>query len=157
MNLTLVWKIYPEVDVLSEKVTKKISHYIKMMESNNLSNSESREIIKTIKKYKEESLHLIIYSEYSTKEKISNILNSSLDVFLKSYKNDIDTMEKKIETDTNRLDVILKNKPNMATKLAANCIKSNMKKLYSMKIECDEKELTSLIYTINKIKKDSGY
>lgn len=153
-NLTLVWKTYLELEMLSKEVIKEINHYIKIMESKNLSNSESRKIIKTLKDYKEKSLFLITDSEYSVKENISTLLNSSLDSLLKYYKNDIDKMKKKIETDTKRLDGIIKNNPNMTTKLTVNFIKSNIKKLYGMTIERDEKELTSLIYTINKVKKE---
>ena len=152
-NLTLVWKTYLELEMLGNEVIKEINHYIKIMESKNLSNSESRKIIKTLKDYKKKSLFLITDSEYSVRENISTLLNSSLDSLLNSYKNDIDKMKKKIETDTRRLDGIIKNNPNMTTKHTVNFIKSNIKKLYSMTIERDEKELTALIYTINKVKK----
>ena len=152
-NEKITFKIYVELDTFADDVMKEINQYIKMMETKNLSNSESRKIIKTIKKIIGKSFSLSVDSEYKVKEDISTILNSSLDKLLNRYKKEIENAKKKIETDTNRLDNILKNKPNTATKLTVNFIKPHLKKLYCMRIECVEKELTCLIHILNKMKK----
>lgn len=152
-NEKITFKIYVELDTFADDVMKEITHYIKMMETKNLSNSESRKIIKTIKKIIEKSFSLSADSEYGVREDVSTILNSLLDKVLNGYKKEIENAKKKIETDTNRLDNILKNKPNTTTKLTVNFIKTHLKKLYSMRIECAEKELIDMIHKLNKMKK----
>lgn len=107
-NEKITFNSYIELQMFADDTMKEINQYIKMMETKNLLNSESRKIIKTIKKIIEKSFSLSADSEYGVREDISTILNSLLDKVLNGYKKEIENAKKKIETDTNRLDNILK-------------------------------------------------
>ena len=152
-NEKITFKCYIELYNFADIVMKRVNRYIKIMESKSLSNSESRKMIKCIKDFIDHSFSLSADSEYEAISDISTVLNTSLDKILNGYKKEIETAKKKIETDTNRLDNILKNKPDRTTKLTVNFVKTHLEKLYGMRIVCAEKEMVVMIHTLNKMKK----